>query len=247
MDDMINSQPVEELPVHPYTRMRAIAVFPSGRVVWPVLGGSGEGEDDDSGEDDGGEEDAEEDDESGEGDDSGEKPTEKETKPKGDDKPVSRAELAKVIAARDKAKADARAKTRELEELKRKSETADETVRREAAEAAQAAADAKYKPISVRAGLLEAGVKPSRVKGALRLLDMAEIEIDEDGEVTGLDAQLTTLKADWPELFADAEAEEKKPEQRRPSRGADGADKKPPAKKELTATEKQAMQLLGKG
>lgn len=31
------------LPVHPFTGLQAIAVLPSGRVVWPVLGGSGEG------------------------------------------------------------------------------------------------------------------------------------------------------------------------------------------------------------
>ncbi|TDD54581.1 hypothetical protein E1286_05160 [Nonomuraea terrae] len=31
------------LPVHPYTGLRAIAVLPSGRVVWPIMGGSGDG------------------------------------------------------------------------------------------------------------------------------------------------------------------------------------------------------------
>ncbi|MFC6885298.1 hypothetical protein [Actinomadura yumaensis] len=34
---------VEGLPVHPFTGLRALAVLPSGRPVWPVLGG---GEDD---------------------------------------------------------------------------------------------------------------------------------------------------------------------------------------------------------
>lgn len=31
------------LPVHPYTGLQAIAVLPSGRIVWPVLGGSEDG------------------------------------------------------------------------------------------------------------------------------------------------------------------------------------------------------------
>lgn len=31
------------LPVHPYSGLRALAVLPSGRPVWPVLGGNGEG------------------------------------------------------------------------------------------------------------------------------------------------------------------------------------------------------------
>ncbi|MEU0492570.1 DUF4355 domain-containing protein [Nocardiopsis sp. NPDC006139] len=33
-----------DLPTHPTTGLRAIGVLPSGRPVWPVLGGSGEGE-----------------------------------------------------------------------------------------------------------------------------------------------------------------------------------------------------------
>lgn len=32
------------LPVHPFTGLTAIDVLPSGKVVWPVMGGSGEGE-----------------------------------------------------------------------------------------------------------------------------------------------------------------------------------------------------------
>lgn len=31
------------LPVHPYTGLQAIAVLPSGRIVWPVMGGSEDG------------------------------------------------------------------------------------------------------------------------------------------------------------------------------------------------------------
>ena len=32
------------LPVHPITGLRAIAILPSGKIVWPVQGGSGEGD-----------------------------------------------------------------------------------------------------------------------------------------------------------------------------------------------------------
>jgi len=31
------------LPVHPYTGLQAIAVLPSGRIVWPIMGGSVDG------------------------------------------------------------------------------------------------------------------------------------------------------------------------------------------------------------
>jgi len=226
------------LPVHPWTGLRALAVLPSGRAVWPVFGGA---EDDDAPEE-GQDGDVEEqsDDDQGDADTGGDA---EESKEKGDDK-VSRGELTKAIAARDRAKKELRDKNRELEELRRKNEDADQTAAREAREAAQAEADAKYKPISVRAGLLEAGVRPGRVKGALKLLDLSEIDIDDDGEVTGLDAQLDSLRKEWPELFADPEAE-KKPERRVPRGGADGADKKPQVK-ELTASEQQAAKLLGK-
>lgn len=237
--DTMNTTPA--LPVHPFTGLTAIGVLPSGRIVWPVLGGSGESGDDGQGEEQPDDTDGpgeEETGHAGEAEDTGE-----ELKPK-DDKPVSRAELAKVIAARDRAKAENRQIRRELEETRRKNETAEEAARREAAEEAQRRADAKYKPISARAALLEAGVKPGRVKGALKLLNLDEIEIDEDGEVTGLDSQVDGLREEWPELFVD---QEQKPEpSRRPAaRGADGADKRPP-KKQLTASERQAARLLGK-
>jgi hypothetical protein len=245
--DITNTQPAE-LPIHPYTRLRALGLLPSGRIVWPVLGGA---EDDAGGADgdDDQDDDVGADDDSGDGDDDQDNDGDGKPKDKGatdGDKTVSRAELAKVITARDKAKADLRAKNRELEELRRTSETADETARREAAESAQKAADAKYKPISARAALLEAGVKPARVKGALKLLDLDEIEIDEDGEVIGLDAQVATLKDEWPELFAEPDGDQAKKPGARPGRGADGADRKPAPKKELTATERQAAMLLGK-
>lgn len=234
MDDTMNT-PV--LPVHPFTGLTAIAVLPSGRVVWPVLGGAS----DDQAEPDPVEEQPEDEDTPDAGDDTGDTGSAgEEAKPKDD--MVSRAELAKVIAARDTAKRQLRELRQELEKLQRANETAEETARREAAEEAQRKADAKYKPISVRASLLEAGVKPSRVKGALRLINLDEIEIDEDGEVTGLDSQVAALREEWPELFADYEP---KPEPRRPVRGVDGADKKAPPKR-LTASELQAMKLLGK-
>lgn len=32
------------LPTHPRTGLRALGIMPSGRIVWPILGGSGEGD-----------------------------------------------------------------------------------------------------------------------------------------------------------------------------------------------------------
>jgi len=41
------------LPIHPRTGLLAVGVLPSGRIVWPVLGGSGEGDGGGSGSGDG--------------------------------------------------------------------------------------------------------------------------------------------------------------------------------------------------
>lgn len=243
MDDMTNDTPA--LPVHPFTGLRAVGVLPSGKVVWPVLGGSGEGDDApvEEAEDEPVEQDTDDAADADEtGDDEG-----KDTKP-ADEKPVSRSELAKVIAARDAAKKQLRDLRREVDDLKRKNETADETAVREAEERAAQKTEAKYKPISVSLALLESGVKQGRVKGALKLLNLDEIDVDEDGEVTGLDSQVKSLREEWPELFADTQPEpERKPEVKRPARGADGADKPAPPKKEPSVSERQAALLLGKG
>lgn len=51
-----------DLPVHPWTGQRAVGVLPSGRIVWPIRGGSepiddGDDGDDGDGDDDGGDDD----------------------------------------------------------------------------------------------------------------------------------------------------------------------------------------------
>lgn len=84
-----------------------------------------------------------------------------------------------------------------------------DAVRREAEEAAMA----KAKPGLVRAaakdalrnaGLIlpEKGSPDGNYQRAIRLFDMDDIEVDDDGEVTGLDEQIKAVKRDFPELFA---------------------------------------------
>jgi hypothetical protein len=134
--------------------------------------------------------------------------------------------------------------------MERANDGAEERTARETREAVQVELDKKYKPLIVektaRADLIAAGVKPDGVKRMIRLMNLGEIEVTDDGEVTGLDEQIEELKTDFPELFGQPE-QERKPELRRGSRAADGADKKPAPKKEPTATERQAAALLGHG
>lgn len=223
-----------------------IGITRSGRPIRLAAGGA---EDDDEGTEDedtgDGDEDGDED-EGGEEENDGAGGEEKSKKKETDDKAdvVSRSELRRAVAERQKAKKELREARQELDELKRTNEGAEERVAREAREKAMTEAEAKYKPKAVRGALLEAGVLPKKVAGALKLLNLAEIEVDDELEVTGLDDQLDALRDDWPELFPSAETEAKT--ERRGSRAADGADKKPERKKPPTTTERQAAALLGK-
>jgi hypothetical protein len=80
--------------------------------------------------------------------------------------------------------------------------------------------DGRWKPIVVRqaakAAFVEAGVSTSAMKRVLRMLDMDEIDIDDEGEVDGLDEQIADIKDELPELFG---------AQRRPAKSVDGGNK----------------------
>lgn len=227
--------------LHPITGLTAIGLLLDGRPVWPVLGAEGD-EDEGTTEEEGAEEEGSEDADQEEGaDEESEKPAAKKVADT-----VARTELTKATRARDLAKKEARDLRAENARLKREGE--DETARlvREAGEAAKAEADKLYKPLLVRkeatSELIAAGVKKDKVPRLIKLLELDEIEIDGD-EFVGLTSQVEALKEEWPELF-----EEPKPtrEQRPSSRAADGADKKPAPKKDLTPTERQALALQGR-
>jgi hypothetical protein len=93
--------------------------------------------------------------------------------------------------------------------VKRQPKVDVDAVRRETEEAALA----KMKPGLVRsaardalkaAGLIlpDKGDGSTAYQRAIRLLDMEEIDVDDDGEVSGVDDQVKAVKRDYPELFA---------------------------------------------
>lgn len=156
-------------------------------------------EDEDEEEEGGEEEESEEgseEEEGGDGEEEGEEGEENE--------PVSRAEFAKVTEALKKANAEAKKYRLEAKRLKQAGESDDDKVKREAAEAAAAETEAKYKKAlvnaSAKAMLAEAGLKgkPDRF---IKMLDLAEIEVDDDGDIVGLDDQIDSIKTDFPEVF----------------------------------------------
>jgi hypothetical protein len=52
-----------------------------------------------------------------------------------------------------------------------------------------------------RAALAEAGVPKSAIARAVRMVDLAALQMDDAGEITGLDEQITALREDVPQLF----------------------------------------------
>ncbi len=162
----------ETLPTHPSTGLTALAVLPSGRVVWPVLGGSEENATEEEPPEEGAE---------GPGEDpEGE---EEEGDAEGD-KPLGPAGEKALKAEKERRRAEAK-RRRELEaelaRLKGGGEQGDpDAIRREAAEAATAKANARIVRAEVRAA---AAGKLADPKDALKFLDLDQFEVDEDGEI----------------------------------------------------------------
>lgn len=113
----------------------------------------------------------------------------------------------------------------------------------EAAEKARLEAEARYKPATIRAAavpaLLAAGAKAERADRLVRLLDMAALDVDADGEVTGLAEQIVAVKAEWPELFTPAEQAAPKPPR------VTGADRPPAEQGPQRSADRIAAQILG--
>jgi hypothetical protein len=85
----------------------------------------------------------------------------------------------------------------------------EEQIRREAEEAALAKAKpglvkAAAKDAFRTAGLLlpEKGDPSGALARAFRLLDMDALDVDDDGDVTGIDEAVKAVKREYPELFA---------------------------------------------
>jgi hypothetical protein len=137
--------------------------------------------------------------------------------PTGDYVPPSREEWERVrrtLAKRKQEKLEVQRTLNELRDKYRDQETETEKAVREAEEKAEA----RYKPIAVRkavrAALVEAGATAAtegdkekteaRIARLMKLVDVGDLSIDDDGEVLGVDEQIDGLRADYPELFEPA-------------------------------------------
>jgi hypothetical protein len=74
--------------------------------------------------------------------------------------------------------------------------------------------------------LSEAGWNGSRLGALMKLVDLDEVEIDDDGEIVGLSEQIAQVKGDFPELFKRTRT----PAPGGTGGGGAGQDGKPPVK-----------------
>jgi hypothetical protein len=105
------------------------------------------------------------------------------------------------------ANAEAATRRRQAAEAAKAHETEAETAKREAAEAATAATLPLLLKAEAKAAFLAEGADKAKVAKLTRLLDLDKVKVT-GGDVTGLDEQVAEIKADFPELFGKAEAEE---------------------------------------
>lgn len=53
----------------------------------------------------------------------------------------------------------------------------------------------------VNSALATAGWNGQRLNSLMKLIDLDDVEVDDDGEITGLSEQIDSIKAEWPEFF----------------------------------------------
>ena len=226
-------------------------------------GGAEDDDDDDTGIDleggsgAGGASDDDEADDVEESDDAEEEPKPKPAAAKTAEKAYKQSDIDKLTEALNKERAASKAARAQARELTTQLKTATKKPSSDEAEAAleaareeaAAAAEKKLKPVVVnsaaKAALLAAGLtdtSDAKIKKLLRTLDLDDIDIDEDGEVSGLDDQIDGIKDAFPELF---KKDEPAPvtKVRAPRLDAAGKNNARPAPK--TTGERYAEQILG--
>ncbi|KND38474.1 phage scaffolding protein [Streptomyces acidiscabies] len=149
-------------------------------------------------------------------------------------KPPSEYEWKKVQRALKRA-------NKEAENLRKNTDTVDGTEKEEnekkVRDDAVKESDSRWKPIVVkqaaRAALAEAGLikPPNRL---LRMLDMDDIDVNEDGEIDGLDEQIRDFKKEFPEFFG-----------RSTPKDVDGGDKGSRAGSDKSSAARIARSLTG--
>lgn len=177
--------------------------------------------------------------------------------------PPSRDEYEQLVAAKKKADGEAAARRKYLRQhgidpktgQKTQTDEPDEPEQPAAKDPAQpgptpaeirrqiekAAAEAELKGrrqtralvTGVNATLAEAGWNGQRLNSLMKLIDLDEVEVDDDGEIVGLSEQIDAIKGEWPEFF-------KRTRSANPSNGAGGSGQNGVAAVKVEAADKPA-------
>lgn len=169
---------------------------------------------------------------------------------------VAKTDFEKVQKALEAERAVKKEQAGEIRRLKRELKAAQEKTP-EDVDSQKLVAEAdkkanKFKDIAVRKeatlALTEAGAKVSTAR-LIKLLDLADVEIDDNGTVDGLADAIAELKEESPEFFKSDDDEErttttKKVTVRKPG-SVDGGTKTPPQQKPLSAAHLMAKLATG--
>lgn len=203
-----------------------------GRLVYPIMGGAAD--DDEDGDDD-----ADED-----GDEETDADASSEEDDDGDDPAKLKASRDRLKEALARANADARRNRERYKAAKAAADKKPEGSPDEAAKAIEEARVAAREPLvrklltaSAKSAFLSAGFQGEVSERFIKLIDRDALDIDDDGEIDGLDEQVAQIKRDFPEKF----------KRKRTGPGDTGKhDAEPAGGKKLTASQRQAQSLGAK-
>jgi hypothetical protein len=155
-----------------------------------------------TGDDEGLEGTAETDSDAGEGE-----PAEHEPQDKGKkDEPQGETDLDRVRKALTAERASRKKLEKDMAALRRSHASAEERAILEAKEGAAAEREAEIRPPLLKAlaaaELRAAGIQGAGAQRLVGLLDMDKVDVDDEGNLVGLDDQIAGLKEEFPNLFA---------------------------------------------
>lgn len=200
-----------------------------------------------------------EDEESTEEDESGQE--NEDGKESEDDGPVDREEYKKKVEELERVKKNLAKRNQDLVRIRNKQNDAKQKeATKQKEEDSELAASLREKEAEIEklrnqsirssavSALAESGVVSKHLKRAVRLINTAELSLDDEGEIIGLESQVDELREEFPEFFQE---EEKKVVRKRPtvSKNArkDAGDKGDggEGKKKMSSAERLAVNLIG--
>lgn len=162
---------------------------------------------------------------------------------------ATRERLAKANASSKKRRLALRKEREEAAAKKPKAKKSDEDDddREAAIEAARAegtkAGTDKAKFSEAKASLIAAGVPKDRAARAAKMLDLEDLDLDDDGELDGIEDAIDALKADMPEFFSGSRRRRGSSLPEKRDRDGEGGKRK----ERLSTSEMQARRLTGAG